>query len=201
MRTRILSSLLLAVLLAACGDRASTPAAPLVFKSTDITGVAWGKDFHMTDDHGVARDLASFRGQVVMLYFGYTNCPDMCPTTLAQMAQARSKLGADGKRVQGLFVTVDPERDTREVLSKYVKAFDPTFLGLRGDAATTEALAKEFKVFFKANKPDMADHYMVDHMGGVYVFDPAGNLRLFMSAETGIDAMAGDIATLLKEHV
>ena len=186
--------------LAACGKRADAVDKTSPFKSTDITGIGWGQDFQLIDHTGRARRLADFRGRAVMLSFGYTHCPNMCPTTLAQMAQVRPKLGADGKRVQGLFVTVDPARDTPEVLARYVPAFDPTFLGLHGEAAATEALAKEFKVYFHAKKADAEGLYTVYHMGAVYVFDPAERLRLLMTPPTGVDAMAADVATLLKEN-
>ncbi len=199
MLQRAALAFLLVLSLGACGDHAAAPAKASVFTSTDITGIGWGGDFHLVDQRGGARSLADFKGKVVMLFFGYTHCPDMCPTTLAQMAQVRTKLGADASRVQGLFVTIDPERDTPEVLAKYVAAFDPSFLGLRSDAAATAALAKEFKVYFSANKADPNGHYTVDHMGAVYVFDPAGRLRLLMTAGTPVDAMAADVATLLGE--
>ncbi len=199
MRARIVLTVALVLALAACGERSAAAPQASPFKSTDITGIGWGGDFHLVDHSGRARSLADFKGKVVMLFFGYTHCPDMCPTTLAQMAQVRTKLGADASRVQGLFATIDPERDTPEVMAKYVAAFDRSFLGLRGDAATTAALAKEFKVYFSANKADPNGHYTVDHMGAVYVFDPAGRLRLLMTAGTGVDVMAADVATLLEK--
>ena len=199
-------SVALIVTLAACSERADTVSQPSPFKSIDITGIGWGHDFHLTDQAGQPRSLADFKGKAVMLFFGYTHCPDMCPTTLAQMAHVRTGLGVDAQRVQGLFVTIDPERDTADVLARYVRAFDPSFIGLRGDAATTEALAKEFKVYFSSNQAsadtaDAHEHYTVDHMGAVYVFDPAGRLRLLMTPTTGVDAMTADVAALLKENV
>ena len=190
----------LSLALVACGDRASPappPASP--FMSTDITGVDWGRDFHLTDHHGKPRSIADFKGQVVMLFFGYTHCPDVCPTTLAHMAQVRGKLGEDGRRVQGLFVTVDPRRDTPQLLAQYVPAFDASFLGLYGDEATTAALAKDFKVFYSAQKADAKGQYTVDHSGGIYVFDTRERLRLMMRPGTGVDVMAADVALLLKE--
>ena len=199
-------SVALIVALAACSERPDTAIQASPFKSTDITGIGWGHDFHLTDQTGQPRSLADFKGKAVMLFFGYTHCPDMCPTTLAQMAQVRTGLGVDAQRVQGLFVTIDPERDTADVMARYVRAFDASFIGLRGDAATTEALAKEFKVYFSSNQvsastADAHEHYTVDHMGAVYVFDPAGRLRLLMTPTTGVDAMTADVAALLKENV
>lgn len=135
----------------------------------------------------------------MLLYFGYLNCPDMCPTTLAQMAQVRARMGADRDRVQGLFVTVDPQRDKPAALAQYVAAFDPTFVGLRGDPASTAAAASEFKVFFKAQKADPQGNYTVDHSGGIYVFDAHGRLRLMLRPGESIDAMAADVGQLVRE--
>ncbi len=199
----------LAVLLAACDDRhtepASTGAAVLQsssssrFTSTDVTGAPWGRDFHLTDHNGVPRQLADFNGQVVMLFFGYVHCPDMCPTTLADMAAVVRRLGNDGDRVQGLFITVDPKRDTPEVLAQFVPAFHPRFLGLYADETTTEALAKDFKIFFRAQKADAKGNYTVDHSGGLFIFDPKGHLRLFVGGPRDVAAIAADVKTLLKE--
>ncbi len=194
MTARILSGVALVLLLATCGQH--NVASP--FMSTNISGVPWGRDFHLTDDHGHPRSLADFRGKAVMLYFGYTHCPDLCPTTLGDMARVRARLGPDASRVQGLFVTVDSKRDTPQLLARYVSAFDPSFVGLYGDPQATAAAASEFKVFFAAQQPDASGDYTVDHSGGIYVFDPAGRLRLLMRPGSTIDAMANDIALLLK---
>lgn len=196
---RPLASALLVLALAACGDRIA-PSWPPVFKSTDITGVGWGSDFRLVDQRGKPRQLSDFRGNAVLLYFGYTHCPDMCPTALARMAQIRARQRELADRVQGVFVTIDPERDTAEVLDAYVKAFDSSFVGLRADPATTAALAREFKVFVEHGKADAAGNYPVDHMGGIYVFDTKGRLRLLMMPDTTLDAAASDVATLLKEN-
>ncbi|WP_454728083.1 MULTISPECIES: SCO family protein [Cupriavidus] len=198
MIARALAPLMLALALTACGDRGGPQSPPSPFRSTDISGVDWGRDFHLTDHNGRPRSLADFRGKVVMLFFGYTHCPDVCPTTMADMAGVRAKLGEDGRRVQGLFVTVDPRRDTPRVLAQYVPAFDPSFLGLYGDENTTAALAREFKIFYGAQKADAQGNYTVDHSGGIYVFDPTGRLRLLMRPGTGVDSMAADVASLLK---
>lgn len=150
------------------------------FKNTDITGADFGKDFALTDHTGKMRTLADFRGKVVVMFFGYIHCPDVCPTTLAELKVAKDQLGEDGRRLQVLFVTVDPERDTRKLLEIYVPAFDPSFLGLYGDAAATARVAKEFKVFYQKAPGKTADSYTVDHTASSYVFDPQGRLRLFV---------------------
>jgi protein SCO1/2 len=188
-------SVVLALVLVACDNHASSPH----FASSDITGVRWGRDFHLQDHTGKPRSIADFKGKVVMLFFGYTHCPDQCPTTMAEMAGVRSKLGEDGRRVQGLFVTVDPRRDTPQVLAQYVSAFDPSFLGLYGDENTTAAVASEFKFYYRVQKTDAQGNYSVDHGSVIYVFDPTGHLRLLISPGTSVDAMAADVALLLKE--
>jgi len=169
------------------------------FQARDITGADWGRDFHLVDPTGVTRSLADYRGKVVMLFFGYTNCPDECPTTLTKMAQAVDHLGEDGKRVQGLFVTVDPARDTPAVLTKYVAAFHPSFVGLSASGPSIAATAKDFKVFYAAGKPAESGVYTVDHTSGIFVFDPQGRLRLFMGPRIRVDAMVHDLKLLLDE--
>lgn len=183
--------------LIACGDRNDGAQPPATFHGVDITGVEWGKDFHLTDHLGRPRRLADFKGQVVMIFFGYTHCPDMCPTALAQMAQLRVNLGQDAARIQGLFVTVDPKRDTPAVLASYVPAFDPSFLGLYADEKTTADVARDFKIFFSPQKADPHGHYTVDHSGGVFVFDPQGRLRLMLRPGSTVDEMAADVRSLL----
>ena len=167
-------SLLLVLALAACGG--SRPH----FKNVDITGADYGRDFSLVDHTGRTRTLADFRGKAVVMFFGYTHCPDVCPVTLAELKMVKEQLGRDGERLQVLFVTVDPERDTRQVLSQYVPAFDAGFLGLRGDAQATAKVAKEFKVYYQKVPGSRADNYTVDHTAGSYVFDPQGRLRLFV---------------------
>lgn len=183
--------------LAACGDRnsAAPPVSP--FHAIDITGADWGHDFRLSDHLGRQRSLADFKGQVVLIFFGYTHCPDMCPTTLAQMAQLRARLGQDASRVQGLFVTVDPKRDTPAVLAQYVPAFDASFLGLYADEKTTAEVARDFKIYFSPQKPDPQGHYTVDHSGGVFVFDAQGRLRLMLRPGSTVDEMAADVRRLL----
>ena len=169
------------------------------FESIDITGVDWGRGFELTDFNGRPRTLEDFRGKVVLLFFGFTHCPDMCPTTLAKLGRAMQQLGAQADQVQGLFVTVDPKRDTPQVLAQYVPAFYPGFLGLYGTDQQTAAAAKEFKVYFQLQKPNQAGFYTVDHSGPVFVLDRAGRLRLFVSAEISAESLARDLHVLLKE--
>ena len=168
------------------------------FMGSDVTGSSFGRDFQLTDPAGTTRSLADFRGKVVVLFFGYTQCPDACPTTLAELAAAMGKLGADASRVQVLFVTVDPERDTPALLAQYVPAFDKRFLGLYGDAAATEAVAKEFRVFYQKHAGTTPGSYSVDHSAGTFIFDPQGRLRVYMSYGQGADVFANDIGELLK---
>lgn len=178
------------LVLAGCGDRGPQ------FKNVDITGADYGKDFALVDHTGKARSLADFRGKVVVVFFGYTHCPDVCPTTLSELKMVKDQLGQDGERLQVLFVTVDPDRDTREVLARYVPAFDPGFIGLRGDAAATAKVARDFKVFYQKVPGSRPDSYSVDHTAGSYVFDPQGRVRLF--ARQGNPAsLASDIRILL----
>lgn len=177
--------------LAACGGEAPK------FRSTDITGADYGKVLELTDHAGKPRRLEDFRGKAVVLFFGFTHCPDVCPTTLADVAQALKQLGADAGRVQVLLVTVDPERDTPAVLAKYVTAFDPRFLGLYGDAAATQRAAKEFKIYFEKRKSGAG--YSVDHSGQSYVLDPQGRLRLLVRQERIGADLAADLRTILEE--
>ena len=167
------------------------------FKGTDITGADYGKSLELTDHTGRPRTLEDFRGKAVVVFFGFTHCPDVCPTTLAEVSQVMQALGPDAQRVQVLFVTVDPERDTKEVLAKYVTAFDPRFLGLYGDAAATQRAAKEFKVYYEKRKA--GDSYSVDHSGQTYVIDPQGRLRLFERPERIAADLPEDLRTLLKQ--
>lgn len=175
----------------------SRPSVAPTFDSTDITGADWGRDFHLADVHGTPRSVADFRGKVVLVFFGYTHCPDMCPTSLARMAAVVEHLGKQGERVQGVFITLDPVRDTEQVLAQYVPAFHPSFIGLRGDAATTAKTAQSFKVFFNLNKPDADGNYSVDHFGAIFAFEPQGRLRLLIRPETPIKVIAADLRQLL----
>ncbi len=180
-----------AVLLAACGADAPK------FKSTDITGADFGKELALTGHDGKPRTLADFRGKAVVVFFGFTHCPDICPTTLVDAAAVMKALGKDAERVQVLMVTVDPERDTAEVLSKYVPAFDPRFLGLYGDAAATQRVAKEFKIFYEKRPGSVPGAYTVDHSGQSYIIDPQGRLRLFVRHDRIAQDLAEDLRALL----
>jgi len=168
------------------------------FKSTDITGVDYGRSLELADHTGKPRRLADFRGKAVVVFFGFTRCPDVCPTTLADAAQAMKQLGPDADRVQVLLVTVDPERDTRKVLADYVTAFDPRFLGLSGDLEATRRAAKEFKVYFEKRPGKTPDSYSVDHSAQSYVIDPQGRLRLFVRHDRIAEDLADDLRVLLK---
>jgi protein SCO1 len=167
------------------------------FKSTDISGVDYGRSLELTDHTGRARRLEEFRGKAVVVFFGFTQCPDVCPTTLAEVSGAVRKLGPDAARVQVLFVTLDPERDTQDVLARYVTAFDPGFLGLYGDAAATQRTAKEFKVYYEKRK--QGESYTVDHSAQTYVIDPQGRLRLFVRHDRIGADLPEDLRTLLEE--
>ena len=169
------------------------------FEAVDVTGVDWGRSFALTDHHGKRRTLADFRGKVVAVFFGFTHCPDMCPTTMAMLAEAVRKLESEAGIVQVLFVTVDPKRDTPQVLAQYVPAFNPAFLGLYADEATTERTAKEFKVYFKAQAPNEHGAYSVDHSGQVFVFNRSGRLRLIVRSGATADSVAHDLRLLLRE--
>jgi protein SCO1/2 len=183
---------LVAVCFAGCGERPQAAK----FRLTDVTGADFGKELNLTGHDGRPRTLADFRGKVVTVFFGFTHCPDVCPVTLAEMAQVVRELGPDGNRVQVLFVTVDPERDTQQVLSQYVPSFNPAFLGLYGDAEATARAAKAFKVYYR-KQPAKDGHYSVDHSAGTYILDGEGRLRLFAQYGAGAPALLHDIRILL----
>jgi len=184
--------LLAAGLLVGCSRDASK------FVLSDVTGGTFGRDFALADHNGKQRTLADFRGKAVVIFFGYMQCPDVCPTTLSTLAEAMQRLGSDAGNVQVLFVTVDPERDTAELLSHYVTAFNPSFLGLWGDAESTSRVAKEFKVIYQKQPGKTPDSYTVDHSAGTFVFDPQGRLRLYAGHGQGADAFAHDLRALLR---
>lgn len=192
---KLLAFLLLALLLAGCDKVGSR--AP-VFQNTDLTGLDYAKDFALTDHNGKPRTLADFKGKVVVMFFGYTQCPDVCPTTMVEMANVVKELGPAGKDVQVLFVTIDPERDTPALLKQYVPAFNPTFLGLYGDAAATARTAKEFKVYYAKVPGATPDTYSMDHTAGSYVFDRNGKLRLFLRHGKGAASIVPDLRQLLS---
>jgi protein SCO1/2 len=168
------------------------------FVNTDVTGLEYAKDFALTDHNGKPRTLADFKGKAVVMFFGYTQCPDVCPTTMAEMANVMKELGPQADKVQVLFVTVDPARDTPQILSQYVPAFDKRFLGLYGDEAATAKVAKEFKVFYQKVPGKTAGSYTMDHTAGSYVFDPQGHIRLFVRHGQGAEPIVHDLKLLLS---
>ena len=185
--------------LAACerGAPGASPSASLSFKSIDITGAEYARDFNLPDADGKRRQLADFKGKVVVVFFGFTQCPDVCPTTLLELSAVKKALGAEGARVQGIFITVDPERDTPELLRPYVNNFDPDFVALRGTPEETAALAKNFKVFF-AKVPGKAEgNYTMDHTAASFVFDPKGKIRLYTRYGSGAEVLKSDLRMLL----
>jgi protein SCO1 len=185
------------VALSACNP--PTPASHEAFRGTDLTGAAFGKNLQLTDHTGKPRSLADFRGKVVVVFFGYTHCPDVCPTTLSEMAAVAQKLGPEAQKLQVLFVTLDPERDTPQLLAQFVPAFNPDFLGLYGGKEATARVAKEFRVFYQKNPGQTADSYTLDHSAGSYVYDTAGRLRLFLNYGSGAELILHDIKLLLSE--
>lgn len=189
---KLLSALFLslAFLLAGCSE-------PKKFVATDLSMVDWGKDFALTDHTGRPRRLADFKGKAVVLFFGYTQCPDVCPTTLSILRDAMALLGDDAKRVQVLFATVDPARDTQQLLAQYVPSFHPSFLGLYADEKTIAALAKDFKVFYAKQPGSTPGSYSVDHSTGSYAFDPQGKLRLLLRHGEAPANVAADLKLLL----
>src|SRR5450830_1627449 len=193
---RFLSLALLAVAalsLVACNQAGSEK-----FTNTDVTGLEYAKDFALTDHNGKPRTLADFKGKAVVVFFGYTQCPDVCPTTMVEMADVMKQLGPLADKVQVLFVTVDPARDTQALLAQYVPAFDSRFLGLYGDDAATEKVAKEFKVFFQKVPGKTPGSYTMDHTAGSYVFDPKGHIRLFVRHGQGTEPLVHDLKLLLS---
>lgn len=184
------------LLLGGC-DR-SGPSADASFVNTDLTGLEYARDFSLPDHNGQMRSLTDFRGKAVVVFFGFTHCPDVCPTTMAEMAAVMQQLGPQADRVQVLFVTVDPERDTPQILSQYVPAFDSRFLGLTGTVEQTEKVVKEFKAFYQKVPGKEPGSYTVDHTAGSYVFDPEGRVRLFVRHGQGPEPIVNDLKLLLS---
>jgi protein SCO1/2 len=188
---------LCALLLASACDQLPGASKPQ-FHGVDVTGLDTGKSLVLEDFNGKTRTLADFRGKVVLVTFGYTSCPDVCPTTLQDYAQAMKRLGDDASRVQLLFITVDPARDTEQRLRAYVPAFDPRFLGLRGDEKAIERVTQDFHVYAQAHPGKPGEPYTVDHASQVFAFDPQGRLRLMIPASTKPDDIASDLRILLR---
>jgi protein SCO1/2 len=172
---------------------------PSAFKATDITGADFAKGFELTGHDGNRYTLDSFKGKVVLIFFGFTQCPDVCPSALSRFASVAQELGADADQVQVLFISVDPERDTPELLSQYVPAFNPRFLGLYGNAETTAQTAKEFKVIYQKQPGKTDSTYTIDHSAGTYVFDKSGRVRLFLRHEAAVEDVVHDVRLLLKQ--
>jgi protein SCO1 len=187
------SILLTTLALAACSAEKPKPA----FKNIDITGAAYAKALSLPDADGKTRTLADFSGKVVIVFFGFAQCPDVCPSTLAEIAEVRQKLGAAGAKVQPVFITVDPERDTAQVLKEYVRSFGDDVVALRGTLEQTQAAARDFKVFFGKVPGKTEGSYTIDHTAGSFVFDPKGQVRLFVRYGGGTDALASDLKLLL----
>ena len=199
MRRLIFLISIFALALYACGEPAP------VFRNTEITGAEFGRSLTgMKDQRGEAATLATYKGQALVVFFGYTSCPDVCPTTLARLAEVMKALGKDASRVQVILVTLDPERDTAERLAAYVTAFDRSFIGVYGDEAATAATAREFKVFYSKTGGGGHHHhghdegdYTIDHSAGIYVFDPEGRIRLYVKDDAPVDSIASDLRLLL----
>ncbi|MDD0839683.1 SCO family protein [Curvibacter sp. HBC61] len=194
---RFIASALLATtaaaLMTACAPAKSD------FKAVDITGAEYGRDFRLPDQNGQVRSLADFKGKAVVVFFGYTQCPDVCPTTMSELAEVKRQLGPDGDRLQGIFISIDPARDTPELLKAYMVNFDPSFIALRAESPEQlAALAKDFKIYYKKVEGKTPTSYTMDHSAGAYLYDPQGRLRLFARYGAGPQALLSDLKILLK---
>ena len=194
LRTLMLGAGALALAAGLVGCKPSTAS----LEGIDITGAAYGQDWLLTDAHGQQRTIQDFAGKVVVVFFGYTQCPDVCPTTLQELAETRALLGEQGQRIQGIFVSLDPERDTPEVLRAYTEAFDPTMVALTGTPEQIAAVARDFKVFYKKVEGQLPGTYTLDHSAGIYMYDPQGQLRAYHRYGQGAQALAKDAQTLLQ---
>ena len=168
------------------------------FNAIDITGADYAKGFTLTDHNGQSRSLSDFKGKVVVLFFGYTQCPDVCPTSMVELAEVKRLMGADGDKLQGVFVTVDPVRDTAELLKAYMANFDPTFVAFIPTPEQLAVVAKDYKIYYKKVEGKTPTSYTMDHSAGSYVYDTQGNLRLYSRYGVGAQVLAQDIQTLLK---
>src|SRR3569623_1836416 len=190
-RRHALTVLAASLTLAACKD------AKPQFNAIDLTGADYAKDFHLPDTDGRMRSLADFKGKVVAVFFGYTQCPDVCPTTMAELADAKKQLGPDGDKLQVVFITVDPERDTPKTLKAYMANFDPTFIGLVPTPDQLAQVAKDFKVYYKKAEGPTPTSYTMDHSAATYIYDPEGHLRLYTRYGQGPQLLVSDITKLL----
>ncbi len=188
---RVCGIFLSATLVACSPDKPS-------FKAIDITGADYARGFTLSDHQGQTRSLSDFKGKVVVVFFGYTQCPDVCPTSMTELAEVKRLLGAEGDKLQGVFVTVDPVRDTAEMLKAYMANFDPSFVAFIPTPEQLVVVAKDYKVYYKKVDGKTATSYTMDHSAGSYVYDPQGNLRLFSRYGSGPQALVQDIQTLLK---
>jgi len=197
--TKLLLASSLVLALSACDKLGLGAADKPAFMGVDLSGAEYARNLNLSDQDGRARSLAEFKGKVVVVFFGYTQCPDVCPTTLAELAEVKRSLGADGERVQGIFVTVDPERDTAPLLKAYLNSFDPSFVALRGSEEQTKAVAKEFKIFYAKVPGKTPDSYTMDHTAASFIYDTQGRVRVFSRYGSGAQALAQDIKILLAE--
>lgn len=197
-RTALKTALALLALPAAAGVLSACTQAKPQFQSVDLTGAEYATGFSLTDHNGQVRTLKDFAGKVVVVFFGFTQCPDVCPTTMAELAQVKKLLGADGDKLQAVFVSVDPERDTPEILKAYMGNFDPSFVALRPTPTQLADLAKDFKVFYKRVDGKTPGSYSMDHTAGSYVFDGNGKIRLFTRYGGGAEMLASDVKLLIK---
>ena len=177
---------------------ACSPDGP-AFRGVNLTGADYARDFSLTDHNGQLRSLKDFRGKVVVVFFGFTQCPDVCPTSMQELAEVKAALGADGERLQGIFISVDPERDTLEMLKAYMENFDPSFLALRPTPEQLPALAKDFKIYYKKVDGTTPTSYSMDHSAGSYLYDPQGRLRVYHRYGSGAEALTEDVRLLLRE--
>ena len=198
-RRRVVAALAgVAVLSAASGGLAGcTPEKPK-FQSVDLTGADYARGFSLLDQNGQLRTVKDFAGKVVVVFFGFTQCPDVCPASMAELSEVKRLLGTDGNRLQAIFITVDPERDTPERLQAYMTTFDPTFLALRPAPAERARVASDFKIFYKKVDGKTSGSYSVDHSAGSYIYDPQGRVRLYNRYGSGAEMLAADIRLLLK---
>lgn len=197
-RTALKTALLVLALPAAAGLLSACTQAKPQFQSVDLTGADYATGFSLTDHNGKVRTLKDFPGKVVVVFFGFTQCPDVCPTTMVELAQVKKLMGADGDKLQAVFVSVDPERDTPEILKAYMGNFDPSFVALRPTPAQLADMAKDFKVFYKRVDGKTPGSYSMDHTAGSYVFDGNGKIRLFTRYGSGAEMLASDIRLLIK---
>jgi protein SCO1/2 len=194
----VLLAVAISVALAGC-DKLGAGAPAAAFQGVDITGADYARTLALPDVNGQPRTLGDFKGKVTVVFFGYTQCPDVCPTTMTELAQVKKTLGADGDKLQAVFVTVDPERDTPEILKSYMASFDPSFVALRGTLEQTQATAKEFKVYFAKVPGKTEGSYTMDHSAGAYVLDTKGNVRLFERYGAGAEGLTADVKALLAQ--